>query len=126
VKANFPNLSGKVMSISEMRRLFRKIDALGQLKKVVETFPYLWTAAYDGLEQSSMMEDDSYALWFHSELTRMDPGFQDLDYSPGELERERPREKNKSGRRHVPFVLPVSIEGNLQTITLLRRKARCE
>lgn len=37
VKAKFPNLSGKVMSISEMRRLFRKIDALGQLKKVVET-----------------------------------------------------------------------------------------
>lgn len=32
-----------------------------------------------------MMEDDSYALWFHRESTRMDPGFQDFDYSPGEL-----------------------------------------
>ena len=85
VKAKFPNLSGKVMSVTEMRRLFRETKALGQLKKVVENFPYLWTAAYDGLEQSSMMEDDSHALWFHRELTRMDPGFQDFDYSPGEL-----------------------------------------
>lgn len=85
VKAKSPNLSGNVMSVTELKTLFRKENALAQLKEVVENFPYLWTAAYNGLEQSSMLEDDRHALWFYHELKRMDSGFQDFDYSPGEL-----------------------------------------
>jgi hypothetical protein len=85
VKAKFPNLNGHVMSVTEMRTLFREKDALRQLKEVVENFPYLWTAAYNGLEQSSMLQDDSHALWFYKELKRMDGGWQDFDYSPGDL-----------------------------------------
>jgi hypothetical protein len=85
VKAKFPNLNGTVMSVTEMRTLFREKNALGQLKEVIEKFPYLWTAAYNGLEQSSMLQDDSWALWFYNELKRMDCGFQDFDYTPGEL-----------------------------------------
>jgi hypothetical protein len=84
-KAGYANLSGKPMSPAEKENLFRSEKALERLKVLMGKFPYLWQAAYNGLEQASSLREDQYALWFYNELKRLDPGFQDFDYSPGEV-----------------------------------------
>jgi hypothetical protein len=84
-KAGYANLSGKPMTPAEKEKLFHSEKALAKVKALMEKFPYLWQAAYNGLEQASSLRDDQYALWFYSELKRLDPGFQELDYSPGEV-----------------------------------------
>jgi hypothetical protein len=84
-KAGYKNLSGEVMTVAEKEKLFRERDALATLQALMIQFPYLWQAAYNGLEQASSMREDDYVLWFYNELKRLDPGFQDFDYSPGEV-----------------------------------------
>lgn len=84
-KFGYANLSGKRMTVAEKEKLFREQDALSKLKALIVDFPYLWQAAYNGLEQASSLHEDEFALWFYGELKRLDPGFQDFDYSPGEV-----------------------------------------
>lgn len=84
-KAGYANLFGKPVTPAEKEKLFRSEKALARLKALMGKFPYLWQAAYNGLEQASSLRDDQYALWFYNELKRLDPGFQDFDYSPGEV-----------------------------------------
>jgi hypothetical protein len=84
-KAGYANLSSKLMTAAEKEKLFRDQKALSTLKALMVKFPYLWQAAYNGLEQASSLREDDFALWFYTELKRLDPGFQDFDYSPGEV-----------------------------------------
>jgi hypothetical protein len=85
VKAGWENRFNKVMSPVELAALLREKEALLTLKNLLKDFPYLWQAAFNGLEQASMSRDDEYALWFFAELKRLDPGFQDFDYTLGEV-----------------------------------------
>jgi len=83
-KRGYENLSGKKMTFAEKEKLFRDHNALSTLQGLMGQFPYLWQAAYNGLEQASSLKDDVFAIWFYNELKRLDPGFQDFDYTPGE------------------------------------------
>lgn len=92
-KKEYRNIPGKRMSQPELAALLRERQVLSMLKSLLAEFPYLWQAVYNGLElASSQMEladstqkDDDDALWFYETLKRLDPGFQDFDYTPGEV-----------------------------------------
>jgi hypothetical protein len=85
VKAHYPGRNGRVMTIEEKETLFENKKALPFLKELMIKFPYLWQAPFNGLEQASSLRKDEFALWFYNKLKWLDPGFQDFDYSPGEV-----------------------------------------
>jgi len=72
-------------TIREALELLRDRSALAAVRQFLADNPYLWQAAYNGLELASAFESDVDALWFYGELKRLDPGFQSFDYSPGEV-----------------------------------------
>jgi hypothetical protein len=69
----------------EAVELLRKSDALLALRGFLERNPFLWQAAYNGLETASTLKSDNDALWFYERLVDLDPGWQSFDYSPGEV-----------------------------------------
>jgi hypothetical protein len=84
-KANWPDRNGRKRSLVGLNDDFRQNDVINTHKRILADFPYLWQAAYNGLEHSCVVRQDDDALFFHSELKRLDAGWQDFDYSPGEV-----------------------------------------
>lgn len=84
-KAKLPTLSGRVMTTTQLDKMFRDERVLAKLVVLVRLFPYLWQALYNGLELASTLHEDRYAMWFYRGLKKCDSGFQDFDYSPGEV-----------------------------------------
>lgn len=84
-KRGYPNAAGQVVTRDQLKAQFLEQDALGKHWALVEEFPYLWQAIYNGLEQASFLEAEEPALRFYRKLVDLDPGFQDFDYSPGEV-----------------------------------------
>lgn len=73
-------------SMDDVLKYLREQDAVGKLRKFLKSNPYLWQAAYNGLEFSSRLHaDDATMFWFYYRLCENDPGFTDFDYSPGEV-----------------------------------------
>jgi hypothetical protein len=65
--------------------LLRTRDALQTLRGFLEHNPFLWQAAFNGVETASTLKSDDDALWFYERLESLDPGFRSFDYSPGEV-----------------------------------------
>jgi tetratricopeptide (TPR) repeat protein len=70
---------------AEAESLLRKRDAVQSLRKFLERNPFLWQAAYNGLEIASTLKSDGDALDFYKKLKELDPGFESFDYAPGEV-----------------------------------------
>lgn len=72
-------------SSDELKDILNSMNGIDNLKNLVETKPYMWQAAYNGLEIASRLErDDATLKYFYGKLVEMDPGFRDLSYKPGE------------------------------------------
>lgn len=78
----YANASGRVMSRDDLVDLYRSEDALRKTADLLEEFPFLWQAAYNGLAQASYMHDGVWCLFFWTKLKSLDPGFQDFSYPP--------------------------------------------
>ena len=70
---------------AEAEKLLRERNAIQSLRSFLERNPFLWHAAYNGLEIASTLKLDGDALYFYGKLTELDPGFRSFDYSPGEV-----------------------------------------
>jgi hypothetical protein len=78
-------LLGVKLNAAAAAKILRKENALTKLKAFVIEFPFLWQAVYNGLEMASSLREDDDAKWFYFKLKELDSGFQDFDYSPGEV-----------------------------------------
>ncbi len=79
------NLFSVKLKLEHGKQILRAENALVRLKCFVSEFPFLWQAVYNGLEVASTLNADADAIWFYTRLKSLDPGFQDFDYSPGEV-----------------------------------------
>jgi hypothetical protein len=79
-KKGYLGSDGEPVTPLKAQKIFRDCDALESLKKIVEAYPWIWQAIYNGLEIAATLAEDDYALWFHDRLTAIDPGFHDFDY----------------------------------------------
>lgn len=91
-------------SNDELKEILNSMNSIDNLKKLVDTKPYMWQAAYNGLEVASRLErDDATLKYFYGKLVEMDPGFKDLSYKPGEAKAldEEPAMNFFIGRIHT-------------------------
>jgi hypothetical protein len=70
---------------ADAEKLLRERNAIQSLRNFLEFNPFLWQAAYDGLEIASTLKLDDDALHFYGILKNLDRGFSSFDYSPGEV-----------------------------------------
>jgi hypothetical protein len=73
-------------SRAETDKILREAGVLKRLKEFLEENPFLWQAAWNGLEIASTLKSaDDEMLFFYNKLKALDSGFQSFDYSPGEV-----------------------------------------
>jgi hypothetical protein len=77
---------GMGRSREETDGILREASVLTKLSEFLNENPFLWQAAWNGLEiASTLKSDDDEMLPFYNKLKELDSGFQSFDYSPGEV-----------------------------------------
>jgi hypothetical protein len=77
---------GMGRSREETDGILREARVLSRLIEFLQENPFLWQAAWNGLEIASTLRgSDNEMLSFYNKLKELDSGFQSFDYSPGEV-----------------------------------------